>query len=268
MNQLARRALEIDAEQPTALSVLIQVSERLGEFDSLAENITQAARKHPDSRRALAVMLSERGDFDTAAELYRLNLESTEAAAQDAMLLAQVITAATRQALLREDVLPWRIPDTYRQALEDAEALATRAIDAWRLDDSRNRYHEALVIRSVLRGMLGKPQTALDDCHAVLQENPTHYHALVNAGVAALQLSQWKEATTMLEQAMAIQILPDSQIPLAAVYLHEKRYRDVLRVLGEVKISEQPEDLQRLELAAQAYHNLGQEDHVERIASS
>jgi tetratricopeptide (TPR) repeat protein len=264
--ELAERALVTQPEQSTALSVLLQASARLQQFDELDESIIQVTQRHVESRRALATIHTERGEYKEAERLHRLNLESAEAEPQDFALLAQVIAVSTQDKLRRTQPLPWKIPAEDRQRLDEAEELLTRAVDAWALDENHARFHSALVLRASVRGMLGRADLALSDCQTVLKENPRHPQALSNGGLAALQNQDYSEAIKLFEQVIPGPLLEeDVKIPLAAAYLQCRRDKDALKLLaGDPKPGEPiPSQVEKLVLIAQASYALSEHARVE-----
>jgi tetratricopeptide (TPR) repeat protein len=262
----AQKALSGQPDQETALVVLVHASAKLLGLDALSVDLVEHAEGYPASRRALAMVYAENARYEEAERLYRLNLGSGEHDPQDLALLAQLIAGSTQEKFRQLQPLPWRIPAEDRQRLQEAEELATQAIKAWALDENRARYHEVLLLRAGIRGLLQEDELVLSDCKIVLQENPSHPWALSNGGRAAFRQRKLDDAIGILESALrTLELQDDVKILLAAAYLESERYSDVLELLADEPVHDGPIDYQaeRLALVARASLAMGKHDAVE-----
>lgn len=266
----ARQVLSTHPEQSMALTVLLQSSARQGKFGDVDEATLEAARHHQDSRRALALILAEQGRCEEAEKLYRQNLESPQTQPQDMLLLTQLIIVMTQRRSLHDFHLPWRLPTDVRRRLEEAEQLATQAIELFAEAENPARYFESRVVRAAVRGIVGRDADAIADCRSVLVREPEHLGALINGGLSALRLREYPEATRLLELARTRDSHESVIVPLAVGYLHAQRFDDVIALIEPLirpqDYTEQSDG--RLQLLAEALMAKGFSERVETLAAS
>lgn len=265
--EYAQEALAKDSTHPNALSLLLEAKYRLGDLDAVDVETRREAEKHAESRRTLAVIFAEQGDFEAAEELHLANIHADEAEAQDAMLLAQVVIKRTREEVRKSPPLPWA-QASGQARLSEVERLLQSPLESWKHGENRLLYQNALVLRSIVRALMGRYSEALQDCQLVLGENPAHEDALRNGGLAALQNGDFETAAHLLSQ---IELpAPDSDtivLALSTAYIHEGLYKQAVELLSDSSIDIQEQSkVDRLQLLAQGLYGLKDIESAGRAA--
>ena len=265
---LARQCLIHEPTQPVALSVLLEASFHLDRMDKIDPTELQEIKLHVESRRRYAILLTEQGNLDQAENLHRLNIKSTESESQDAILLAQVLMLKVRARRMNSIHVPWEI-DLYNgnKQLEEAENLLNKVIESWKYYENRSRYHNVVVLRASIQGMLGNDELTLQNCQLVLGENPDHEDALWNGGLAAFQLNDYQTATSLLKRFAITPEKLDAARPILAIsYINQKKYQDAFQLLESSTPYESIESQANiLRLQAEAAFKLGKIDKVNQI---
>lgn len=265
---LARQCLIHEPTQPVALSVLLEASFRLDRMDKIDPTELQEIQLHVESRRRYAILLTEQGNLDQAENLHRLNIKSIESESQDSILLAQVLMLKVRDRRMNKVHVPWEIDfNNGNNLLEEAENLLTKVIESWKYYENRSRYHNVVVLRASIQGMLGNDELTLQNCQLVLVENPNHEDALWNGGLAAFQLNDYQTATLLLKRFAITPEKLDAAKPILAIsYINQKKYQDVIQLLDNPTTYQSIElRANILRLQAEAAFKLGKIDKVNQI---
>lgn len=265
--EYAQGALAKDSSHANALSLLLEAKYSLGDLDAVDLETRREAEKHVGSRRTLAVIFTKQGDLEAAEELLFANLHSDEAEAQDAMLLAQVVIKRIREEAQKSPPLPWA-QTTGHVEISEVERLLQSPLESWKRGESRLLYQNALVLRSIIRALMGRYREALQDCQLVLGENPVHEDALRNGGLAALQNGDFKTAVHLLSQIELPTADSDTVVlALSTAYIHMGVYKPAVELLSDssIDVGEQTR-IHRLQLLAQGLNGLRDIESAGRVA--
>lgn len=265
---LARRALELKPDHPTTLATLIEALGRTNQFDTLDNASRVAAEAHPVSRRALAGVFINKGQYKAAEALLRTSIESETCEIQDLVLLAQSILAPVQNRQHEEPRFWWAFSEQERKALLEAESLLDDAIEAWRTIENRSRLHNVLMVRLNARALQSKTELAIQDAERILAEEPEYWPAVYARAMLAMENGNFVQAEQLLEQHISAQ--PESgRLSLALAYLQNDKPEAVLQLLlgEEWQVEERSLDfqLERLTLIAEAAHKLNKIELLNEI---
>lgn len=265
--EYAQEALAKDNSHANALSLLLEAKYRLGDLEEVDVATRREAVKQTASRRTLAVIFTEQGDFEAAEELHLANIESDEAEAQDVMLLAQVVIKRAHEEARKSPPLPWA-QASGQAKLSEVERLLQSPLESWKHGENRLLYQNALVLRSIVRALMGRYSEALQDCQLVLGENPAHEDALRNGGLAALQNGDFETAAHLLSQIELPAADSDTIVlALSTAYMHEGLYKQAVELLSDSSIDIQEQSkIDRLQLLVQGLTSLGDIESASKMA--
>jgi len=207
-------ALNIDPLNRTALDWLAKARIESGEFEE-AIALLQSEPKDSESSLDLALAYSRSGSFDSAAETLLRALRSNPKDARLILALASVYSQAHRYddatELLRKATTVY--PRDSALLLEYLRLLvlqgnfssARALVDRLRKEQSQD--FELLYLSGVIANGEQNYTLAVQQLQAAVQQNPQHYDALFNLGIALLRLGQPQAARDALLRAEAIDTL-------------------------------------------------------------
>lgn len=267
---LAEQALKIEANHPPALAVWVQAMARTGRLDQIDEERQALVEREPESRRALAVALTEAQSFELAEALLRRSVDSSERAIQDLALLAQAILGSVQRNLREKRPLPWATPAAEASRLQEAEGLLDQVVDAWSLIANRRRFQTGLGLRMQARAWQGKLGLAEQDCQRILLESPRDYLALYYSGLIARRTQDFGAAIRFFERCLEEpQIRAEARVLSIEAYLQSGHPQQALDVLAQSEDEAREEGLSvqfdRLSLAAKAASNVGDNARIAAV---
>lgn len=266
--EYAHKALAKDSSHANALSLLLDTTYKLGNLNEVDIETRREAEKYVASRRTLAMILREQGDYKAAEKLHLANLQSRDAMPQDATLLAQTVIERIQKEASDNPPLPWMQSKNHTD-LSEIENYLNSPLKVWRYSEDRALYHHALVLRSITRALTGRYREATQDCQLVLSENPSHEDALRNGGLAALQDGEFELAQRLLSQIQLPAADADTVVfALSTVYLRVGLHQRAVELLSNSSIDIDPQTkAHRLRLLAQALTMLGDVESAKTVAN-
>ncbi len=266
---LSKKALDVDANYPHALSVFIQslgYPTRKDEIDALLKEKPWIS-EDATCAFALGYIKLKANEYNEAEKYFRNCLKVSHQNPNVYELLAMAIFAPIQKLIKDGHTLPWRLPADLQTRIKQAKDLLGKAIDILKDYENRRHLHEALVNRAALCGILGDFDQALADCDKVLVEDNVNYTALQDKGITLLQLGKTSDAIETLKKIAHMKETPRARIILAQAYLSNEEYGEVLQILGEIWQPEidDPEQIQIADLLLTAHSKLGNTSEIKEI---
>ena len=259
--ELARKALTMDPHDSNAASTLISVLWEMGEGEQLEEFVASAewVAQEQASASALAMVRTQQARYEDAITIYRSLVDTYPDDAHAHVGLSNCLLTYAQV-----DRLPVGYGNESLTMLSEAETEADRAVALLRPTQLEARRHEALVLRSGARVLLGKIDEALRDVDAVLGDAPEHPVAVLHKGLILLKKGLPGEARVLLERIQDPQVQTDSLLPLADAYLESGDATAAILLLKGSFNLDPPgrEDLGRAESLLRAEAAAGADDSV------
>ena len=210
--ELAQKALTLDPHDSNAAANLISALSDMGENEQLEEFVASAEwiTQESASASALAGVRAQQTRYDDAITFYRSIIGSDPDDAHAHLALSQCLLAYAQL-----DRLPVGYGNESLTMLREAETEAERAAVLLQPTQLNARRHEALVLRSGARALLGKLDEAMRDVDAVLGEVPEHPVAALHKGQILLKKGSPSEARKWFETIQDPRVRADSLLPLA-----------------------------------------------------
>ena len=230
-------------------------SVQLEEFVASAEWIAQEQA----SASALAMVRTQQARHEDAIAVYRSLVDTYPDDAHAHLGLSNCLLTYAQV-----DRLPVGYRNESLTMLREAETEADRAVSLLRPTQLDARRHEALVLRSGARVLLGKIDEALRDVDAVLDDAPEHPVAVLHKGLILLKKGLPGEARMLLESIQDPQVQTDSLLPLADACLESGDATAAILLLKGSFNLDPPgrEDLGRAESLLRAEAAAGADDSI------
>lgn len=199
--ELSQNALDRAPRDIHAMSVRLLSLQRAGHLDELDELIggNPWIRQSEDCLGTLGQLRLEQGRWGEAEELLRDAIRMGSDNPHVHQALATAIYLSIQKTFNEDPPAHGPSKDVIAQ-LEEAEHEITAAVDQFSDYEDRANFHDALAGRAGLRSMLERDNEAIQDCEAVLIENPDHPVALHNKALLLLQRGGEDEAIDILEK--------------------------------------------------------------------
>ena len=194
--ELAKRALALDAHDPSAAANLISALWGMGESEQLEDFVASAewVTEESASGLALARVRVRQGRYNDATAVYWSLIDADPDEAHAHLGLSQCLIAYAQG-----DHLLVAYSNEALARLREAETRADRAIDLLQPTQLKARRHDALVLRAGARALLGKVDEAMRDVEVVLGEVPEHPAATHHKGLLLLKKGLASEARSWIE---------------------------------------------------------------------
>ena len=171
--EFARRARELDSENPQATAVLLRELWETGktkELECLVSSEEWLTRDQQCGLILTAIRI-EQSRLEEALTICSALIEAEPEFADTQLAFAECIVSIAQASRLST------ILTEVGQSLSEALATATKAIKHFQQTDLRCRYNHALVIRAGIRALLNQKEEAFQDLDSVLSNDPTHAEA-------------------------------------------------------------------------------------------
>ncbi len=260
-SELARKALAMEPHDSNAAATLILALWDMGEREQLEEFVTSEEwiAQVQASASALARVRMQQARYEDAITVYRSLVDTYPDDAHAHLGLSKCLLTYAQVD---------RVPVGYRNEsltmLCDAEAQADRAMVLLRPTQLDALCHEALLLRSGARVLLGKIDEAMRDVDVVLGDAPEHPVAVLHKGLMLLEKGLPAEARMLLESIQDPQMQTNSLLPRADACLESDDATAAIALLKGTFNLDPPgrEDLGRAELLLRAEAVAGAGDSI------
>lgn len=173
--EYARRAVELDPDNPAALSALVSALRETGassEVNSLVSDKPWIAQV-PPCALPLALDAIDRDDFETASTLVATAIASLRTHRQG-LYLRGVLGVRRAQTVSGRGVRPNPLDDLEQRELEQAADALTKLVNGLTPGDNVPLLRAALLIRSKALELLGREDESLRDAARIPPDDPGH----------------------------------------------------------------------------------------------
>lgn len=203
-----------DADADAIRLVSLAASGRQSEVDAILSD-SEWSRDSPVRTLALGEVLYRRERYEEAAATLRRAVALNPDEPQAHMLLALSIFVPI-QARLRHDLpLPWRIPMALTQALDEAVASLSNAIEILERYEAKPRLLDALSQRGAILASMSRDAEALADFDRVLVAEGSFAAVVRNKGLLLFQQGRYVDAEGYLKRAETLDPELAAGVPLA-----------------------------------------------------
>jgi len=254
------KALDLDCSDVAVVATRLLVLHETGreqQFSQLsAEN--DAARNSTKCLAVVALQQYEQRRFAESEEILKSCLRNSN---QGGLweLLGRTIFVPTQEKLRASRALPWRMEETDRSRLKEAESAFTKAIELLRTTDYERELQAALVNRAGCRISLGNLAGALEDSSEAHQLDPTCIEAAHARVTAHILREEFSQALKILDAEPNLKNEPRMLIHAAYAYRNQEQFSDVVQVLEpHWRATTTPDTFELIAtLLAQAHRELG-----------
>jgi tetratricopeptide (TPR) repeat protein len=193
------RALEIDPEDEDSITIKANVLSSAGRISDAVEFLDKSGRKKLHTFFE-ALKFNQEGSYLRAADLFR-DLLGDEPDNEDYLEHAAAnLLMGHQRTLLREKILPWKMPESTRADFEECERLLTRAVELLSGKENLGKLMGVYVNRSAARMILGRAGEALGDCHNAIKLDPSNADAYLNKSKAEAALDDFDAAIESMKE--------------------------------------------------------------------
>lgn len=196
---LLERARDLSGDEPRVVATTVLVAHALGRNDEIQTIAASEEAADAHVATALARVFLARADYESAERFAEL-AASADNKGEGSWILGTVLLARTQNELQADPPLAWMLPDTIRDQLQRAEAALSDAIDAAHANHDDELLSRSLLNRSVVLGIQGAMQRALDDTEEGLRHSAYLYEGLANKALILADLDRHTEAIACVEQ--------------------------------------------------------------------
>ena len=258
---LARKALALSPRDSNAAANLIWALWEMGESEQLEGFVASEewVKQESASASALAAIHAQQSRYEEAISIYRSLVDDDPDDAHAHLGLSQCLLT-----LAQVDRLPVEYSNEALKTLRQAESEADRAVELLQPTQFNARRHEALLLRSGARALLGEIDEAMRDIDAVMGEVPGHAVAALHKGLILLKKGRPSEALQFLESIQDPEVRANAVLPLADAFLESGNATAAITLLkGSFKLDPPGrEDLGKAESLLRAEAATGAQDSV------
>lgn len=259
--KLARKALTLDSNDPSAAANLISALWGMGKSEELEDFVASAewTTKELPSALALARVRVQQERYDDAKDVYRSLIDTDPNDAQTHLGLGQCLLV---QAQVERLPVAYSKEDLAR--LREAEIEADQAVELLRPTQLSALLRQALVLRAGARALLGNVDKAMGDVDEVLRAVPQHPAATLHKGLLLLKKGPAREARRFIEGIQDPEVRSELILPLADACLESDDAEAAIDLLrGSFKLDPpEKEDFGRAQSLLRAEDAAGIDDSV------
>jgi tetratricopeptide (TPR) repeat protein len=192
-------ALEIDPEDEDSATIKANVLSSAGRLSDAVEFLEKSGRKKLWMFFKALKFNHDRLFLDAAA-LFR-DLLGDEPDNEDYLEhAASNLLLGHQQTLLREKILPWKMPAALRVDFEECDQLLTRAVELLSEKEAPSKLLGVYVNRSAVRMILGRTKDALADCQDAIKIDAGCADAYLNKSKAEVALDDFDAAVESMKE--------------------------------------------------------------------
>jgi tetratricopeptide (TPR) repeat protein len=193
------RALKIDPEDEDSATIKANVLSSAGRLSDAVGFLEKSGRKKLHTFFEALNLNHERRFLEAAALFRKLLIDEPEN--EDYLEhVASNLLLGHQQTLLREKILPWKMPALLRIDFEECDRLLTRAVELLRGKEAPGKLMAVYVNRSAVRMILGRAREALSDCQEAIKLDPKNADAYLNKSKAEAELEDFDAAIESMKE--------------------------------------------------------------------
>lgn len=192
------RALAMGPEDEDSITIKANVLSSAGRIAEAVDFLEKAGR----TKLQLffkGLRLQGEGSFLEAAGVFRELLKDEPQNESYLEYAGTALLLGYQRILLRDRVMPWKMPAEMRKDLEEAEGLLTQAVELLKTREAPKRLMGLYVNRSAARVVLGRGKEAVSDCDEAIKIDPDQPDAYLNKSKAAATAEDFDAAIESLE---------------------------------------------------------------------